>query len=370
LQMPARIACRHFLYTLIRMNKRISSVIGIVVFCAVLFTYAFSMKNTELQSFLQRDKTFVPQEYFTEASGPDECYEDERWDAAETSCVYVCSTEAECQSFEEQASNELDQWAQEKDGFASAADDRTDVPQSKNVGEVFDVEYAVKPAESLELVAGTDSENARILWARVAGLSPDTLSTQYINEFKIYTNTKDDTIAYVVDENGDGKWTVAINRGMYDTISLKEQSSTVIHELAHIITLNSSQVKAQDESACTTQYMSEGCAGANSYLYTFIQAFWPSEMLEKIGGIDSDSGAEKVYTDKKFVTEYAATNPAEDIAESFAVFVLESKPEGTEERDTKTTFFYSFPALVEMRTAMRTELVGAVIRAKRPKQNI
>ena len=56
------------------------------------------------------------------------------------------------------------------------------------------------------------------------------------------------------------------------------------------------------------------------------------------------------------MTEYAATNPSEDFAESFMVFVLKEKPTKSTIADQKILFFYDFPELVEMRDFIRSNL--------------
>jgi len=59
------------------------------------------------------------------------------------------------------------------------------------------------------------------------------------------------------------------------------------------------------------------------------------------------------YTDE-FLTEYAATDPTEDIAESFAHFVLFDMPDQAETiAEEKIVFFYDFPKLVSLRNTLR-----------------
>ncbi len=59
---------------------------------------------------------------------------------------------------------------------------------------------------------------------------------------------------------------------------------------------------------------------------------------------------------ESFVTEYAATHPAEDIAESFIYFVTLDKPEGNLIKDKKIRFFYAYPELIEIRERMRENI--------------
>ena len=61
---------------------------------------------------------------------------------------------------------------------------------------------------------------------------------------------------------------------------------------------------------------------------------------------------ERKYGDR-FVTEYAMTDPAEDMAETFMVFVLQDRPGGTGIADQKLLFFWDYPELVELRSEIR-----------------
>jgi hypothetical protein len=58
----------------------------------------------------------------------------------------------------------------------------------------------------------------------------------------------------------------------------------------------------------------------------------------------------------QFLTSYAAKNPEEDIAESWAFFILSSKPEPTSIANQKILFFYEYPELVTLRQEIRDRL--------------
>jgi hypothetical protein len=66
----------------------------------------------------------------------------------------------------------------------------------------------------------------------------------------------------------------------------------------------------------------------------------------------------KFYTTyfERFVSNYAPTSPAEDIAESFSFFILAPKPDVLTTSDEKIQFFYAYPELVQL----RTEILGNV----------
>ena len=175
--------------------------------------------------------------------------------------------------------------------------------------------------------------------------------------------------------------------------SINEQwhKSTMIHENAHILSLGSSQSDNDDpfsstgiddlyespytelrkivqekEAACAPNYYTDvsGCMKNNSYMNKFFQKFWvdiyPSfKWFYEFDDYDKFEDHNDLFYQKyktQFVTWYAATNPDEDFAESFTVFVLKEKPTKSTITDQKILFFYDFPELVEMRDDIRSNL--------------
>ena len=154
---------------------------------------------------------------------------------------------------------------------------------------------------------------------------------------------------------------------------------TLLHEFAHLLTLNSSQVppstlifeNPNSESvyqseldACPYYFPGEGCSNPDSYLNRFFDRFWP-HLFAEWQEIDSETD-EDIYYDllddfydtyqDQFLTDYAATSPAEDIAESFAFFILSPKPELTSIANEKILFFYEHAELVELRRRILNQL--------------
>ena len=179
--------------------------------------------------------------------------------------------------------------------------------------------------------------------------------------------------------------------------SINEQwhKSVMIHENAHILSLGSSQSDNDDpysstgiddlyeepytelieivqkkEAACAPNYYTDvsGCMKNNSYMNKFFQEFWvdiyPSfKWFYEFDDYDKFENHNNLFYQKyktQFVTWYAATNPDEDFAESFTVFVLKEKPTKSTvsftHSDQKILFFYDFPELVEMRDFIRSNL--------------
>lgn len=157
----------------------------------------------------------------------------------------------------------------------------------------------------------------------------------------------------MVDDDGNGKWNVAINLPVHTSSDARDQKATIIHELSHIITLNADQF-ASGTAPCTTYETDEGCTLSTAYMYTFAKKFWPTSKTA-------------TYSQEKFVSEYASSSPEEDIAESFAFYVLQSNHSNDGIRAQKMNFFNSYPEMVAVREAMRKTLATDIIRAKKGK---
>ncbi|GAB4544075.1 MAG: hypothetical protein Fur002_16950 [Anaerolineales bacterium] len=154
---------------------------------------------------------------------------------------------------------------------------------------------------------------------------------------------------------------------------------TLIHEFGHLLTLGPEQVPPDKAvfdnpddndiylravSQCPRYFPGEGCANADSYINAFYDEFW-AELHDEWNEInleeDEDLYYEKLddfynkYKDR-FVTDYAATNPEEDMAETWAFFILNPAPAGETIAEEKILFFYQYPELV----ALREEILNNV----------
>jgi hypothetical protein len=133
----------------------------------------------------------------------------------------------------------------------------------------------------------------------------------------------------------------------------------LIHELGHLVSLGPTEViPATDpsvEEECVTYFSVEGCAIPGQVFERFVTTFW--DVDEGWGG--SAAAAEERYRKHpgSYVTAYAATNPGEDIAETFVFFIYQLPPTGTTVADEKIALLWEFPELVELRQWVRRALV-------------
>jgi hypothetical protein len=192
-----------------------------------------------------------------------------------------------------------------------------------------------------------------------------------IAEYQVITDGPGDILAVVEQTKHDpNKWILEID--IADIRDTKNLVFTFLHELGHLLTLNSSQVPPdlevfnnpdsnriydREAAACRNYFSGEGCSLKNSYLNIFFDRFWSSlfEEWQPIDNIrDDDKRQDKLdafyqkYKDR-FVDDYAVTNPNEDIAESWAFFVLSPEPNGDTVADQKLNFFYNYPELTRLR---------------------
>ena len=137
-----------------------------------------------------------------------------------------------------------------------------------------------------------------------------------------------------------------------------EFAYTVIHEFGHILSLNNSQVDPtiKDAASSKTYFNEEGSAREKSYLYKTYKKFWADiyeEYKEASKNEDDHQAFYEKYKDR-FVTQYASTNPEEDIAEVFAYFVTQKeKPTGNSIANQKIKMLYEYKELMEIRDYIR-----------------
>jgi hypothetical protein len=194
---------------------------------------------------------------------------------------------------------------------------------------------------------------------------------QMLAEYQVITDGKGDILA-VVEQTTDNpdKWILEID--IADMGDTKNLVFTLLHEFGHLLTLNASQVPPdlkifkhpdndliynQEALACHSYFPGEGCSLPASYINIFFDRYWAGlyEEWQVIDNIENDNKRQdkldtffQKYKDQ-FVDDYAVTNPSEDIAETWAYFVLDPRPQTDAIADQKVLFFYQYPELVQVR---------------------
>ena len=340
----------------------------------------------------------------------EDCLPGESYDADEAVCYIACDSNAECERkaaeiyagldvyFDDDFSGSAgrhDHGAVASQGDENSAESESDTEESgasQLTGEVdnalaqalqaFSV-YTLNDDLSIQIISEDDEADAKYLdrnrhdeiWRFVSTLLPKSVIRSEVEQYMVFSDGPEETLAFVaqVDNNLD-KWFIAMDledTGLTGNLNQKEIVHTVVHEFAHILTLENDQVPPDatgaTESSCKNYFPGEGCATATSYINLYYQRFWVEladehaeidQIEDENDRLDATYAFYEKYTDR-FVSDYAATNPGEDIAESFTAFVLKDKPTGDSIAEKKVQFFYNFPPLMEIRSHIRSQLARA-----------
>lgn len=245
--------------------------------------------------------------------------------------------------------------------------------------------------EDEEYLSTTESDLLihKKLWQKIRDVIPDEYE-QYITYFRIDSDGIENTMAYVESDTVDNdysesvdlsSWTMSVD--IVDIIDRfgnfrEEGIETIIHEFAHILSLNSMQADAldvvhwedsdwlEDWDFNKSYKMYDSIAKDDSYLNQFFQKFWGSEMYQEWIEIELYIDSDEEYYEaldtlsikyyNNFVSDYALTNPEEDFAETFTYFVLMDKPENRTISNEKILFFYDIEKMVIIRDQIRNNL--------------
>ena len=213
-------------------------------------------------------------------------------------------------------------------------------------------------------------------WQIFANLIP-AKDRQMVTQYNIFTDGTENTLAAVDQIAADpSQWVIEV-----DIADLENKDAllfTLIHEYAHLLTLNASQVSVDEEiyndpfntsliesktATCPHYFTGTGCSLPNSYINAFYLRFWEeiNPEWEKIDTLQYADDLMPYYNGlynfylahpDQFLDDYSTTHPAEDIAESFTYFVFSSKPKENSIKDKKILFFYEYPELVELRQSI------------------
>lgn len=211
--------------------------------------------------------------------------------------------------------------------------------------------FAAKKNFPKEETVQFSEKNREYIWNMVKNvIKPENL--QKFDYVVVTTDGKDNTMASVIESpDGDGtgeRWLLQVDHADMED----DFVGTIVHEYGHYLTLNEKQVQYTDEYDLSC-YCEDGMvANENSVINRFYKTFWKDYLLN-----DSDTSYEFYLRNQDcFVSDYAATNPDEDIAETFRVFVMEDKPKRDRVRDKKVRFFYEQEGFVQLRKEIRQSL--------------
>ena len=263
--------------------------------------------------------------------------------------------------------------------------------------------YNVLPGQELERFAGKQGPNDLLLWSQVAQVLPTTQTDKYIGNFYVFRKRKDSVLAYVQGIDESPKFILGVNEPNHLATDLREQYLTVVHEFMHMVVMNQfvgpqiydesakgllsdlrsvvgvlqsifgvedkavqSQAQPNEPSddqsetpaaaiACDGIAEDDGCYPKGSLYNEFARKFWTKADLQ------AERNSDFYESNKsRFVTEYAITNPHEDMSESFSYWVI-AEGKGKTVADAKQRFFGRYPKLVALKDHIRRAVIADIL---------
>lgn len=230
------------------------------------------------------------------------------------------------EAYDEQLTND--------DHMAAEREPNSHVEHQANYNEDIVATYKI---EDFELVIPSDSNDEsyhEYFWSEFKWIIPSE-ELWMLESFIVFND--DELVSYVVQEKDNlERWNLAIN--LNPNIRYHDSISTHVHEFAHLLFLNSTQINPHKLSlTCYADIYIEGkgCPYSHSYIVEFADRF----------GIEYD----EEYEEGKYVSQYASSSLLEDMAETFYMFALTKKPAGQTIAEQKVLFFYEYEELVYLR---------------------
>lgn len=205
------------------------------------------------------------------------------------------------------------------------------------------------PVEAGEAVIAQEKDAQ--VWDYLCSILP-AAARQKIGEFRLFTDGYSNILAYTSplkrEDGSTDNTRFSINIDYYDVFDengnprdWSKLTYTVLHEYGHVLLEDETQI---DLSVGTDTHDPAGFL-PGSFRKAFYDRFW------KDLGITAVSDYEDNPT--SYVSRYGANYFYEDIADTFAVFVLGGKPEGNTVAEEKLRFFWEDAEMAALRRDIR-----------------
>jgi len=244
--------------------------------------------------------------------------------------------------------------------------------QEKNdeeYGKIFAIYNVEEGAISLdEQWKGAELEKNQQLWQRVDTVLPKS-SRSIIKKFIVFSDgvfNIDASMSSINDDNKTFQVYVDVVDSFDENNKIKGKTLTynITHEYGHVLSLNHTQFLDDYDEESGTLTIDEGTLKEDAFLNVFYNKYWKKHYEEalktkEIEDEDKKYEVQTKYFEKhsdEFVTQYAASELIEDIAESFAYFVMNDKPKDDSIKNNKILFFYNYEELVKIRDEMRNSI--------------
>lgn len=198
----------------------------------------------------------------------------------------------------------------------------------------------------------TDPED-RAVWEYLCSILP-LEARQKLSQFNLFTDGTSNVLAYtspVQTEEGTDNTRFCLSIDYYDvydeTGAQRDWSKltyTILHEYGHVLLEDETQV---DLTVGSSTHDPAGFV-EGSFRRGFYERFWKELGDSGVGDYDQNP--------THYVSRYGANYFHEDIADTFAVFVLGGRPQGNTAAEEKLNFFWADEDMVALRAAIRRNL--------------
>lgn len=248
------------------------------------------------------------------------------------------------------------------------------LPRDETVEVLYLAEEGVLVEEAFAR-AGVTAEDRTLhdeLWAEWEAMIPPYWSRR-VARFEIASDGPGNIAAAVqrLDPSGD-RWLLSVDP--VDAVERRDQYvHTLVHELAHIVTLGAGRVEVDARPAatlveqatrCDTPPLVEGCAAADTVIAAFSAAYWDLDLVGAPDGVATIGDREAATIERylaardSYVTAYAASDPGEDIAETFTAMALDHRQPPGSIAAQKIEFLRADPELFALADRIRATLRG------------
>ena len=160
--------------------------------------------------------------------------------------------------------------------------------------------------EAGQPVSAIDQPEVALAWAMVDEVWPASRRAELVQLSVIREGSLG--LVGVVHAATGGGWILSIDAADLDRRDIVIE--TIVHELAHVVTLSPDRFSFSDDGDCDGARIELGCARGNSILARFHDEFW-----------DVDRSIDEMAD--SFVTSYASSAVHEDLAETFTAWVFD-----------------------------------------------
>ncbi len=210
------------------------------------------------------------------------------------------------------------------------------------------------------------------LWSEWSAMIPPYWSRR-VTRFEVASDGPGGIAAAVqrLDRAGD-RWLLSVDP--VDAVERRDEYvHTLVHELAHIVTLGAGQVEVdatpaatlvEQAARCDGPPVTEGCAAAGSVLAAFSERYWDLAVVGGPDGVATIGDREDATIERylaapdSYVSAYAASSPGEDLAETFTAMALDTRQPPGSVAAAKVEFVRADAELFALADRIRATLRG------------